>query len=190
MAIHPMELVGGAWLLLMAYWFVEGLRVKRAARTEPGGDRVAHMVLMFTAFYLIAVHNPNLGDLNRRFMPEQRWTTILGIVLTFAGVAFAIWARHHIGRYWGARVSILSEHKLIRTGPYARIRHPIYTGLLLAGAGTALVVGEYRALVGTAIALVALVRKARKEERFLAAQFGETFEEHQRLTGFFLPRMF
>ncbi|MGH9713844.1 MAG: methyltransferase family protein [Candidatus Acidiferrales bacterium] len=188
MTIHPMQLVGAAWFVFAAYWFVEGLKVQRAARTEPAGDRLAHVVLMGAAFYLIAIYNPNLGALNRRFMPEEGWATALGIALTFAGVAFAIWARHHIGKYWSARVSIVSEHKLIRTGPYARIRHPIYTGLLLGLAGTTIVVGEYRALVGLGIALFGLVRKAKKEEGFLAAQFGKSFEEHRRLTGFFLPR--
>jgi protein-S-isoprenylcysteine O-methyltransferase Ste14 len=188
--IDPLEIVGAAWLVLAAYWFTGGLKVKRAARSEPAGDRLVHIVMMGAAFYLIAVYNPNLGELNRRFIPERRWATALGVALTFAGVAFAIWARHHIGRYWSARVSIVSEHKLIRTGPYARIRHPIYTGLLLAVAGTALVVGEYRALVGLGIALFGFVRKARKEESFLAAQFDEGFEEQRRLTGFFCQKCF
>jgi protein-S-isoprenylcysteine O-methyltransferase Ste14 len=87
-------------------------------------------------------------------------------------------------------VAIVTEHRLIRTGPYARMRHPIYTGMLVALVGTALVIGEYRALVGLGIVLFGLTRKAKKEEAFLAAQFGEDFQEYRRRTGFFLPKVY
>jgi protein-S-isoprenylcysteine O-methyltransferase Ste14 len=86
-------------------------------------------------------------------------------------------------------VQIKEGHQLIRSGPYARIRHPIYTGILLATIGTALAVGEYRGLVAVGMFLVGFTRKARKEESFLAAEFGSAFEEHCRQTGFFLPRI-
>ena len=84
-------------------------------------------------------------------------------------------------------MTIRSGHELIRTGRYAHIRHPIYTGMLLALAGTALVIGEYRALAAMAIAVIGFARKAIKEESFLTGQFGAAFDEHRRLTGFFLP---
>lgn len=186
--IQPIELAGAAWALFASYWLVQGVRAKRAAAKEPLSDRLVHIAMMTAAAYLVAADDPRLGKLNERFLPEVPWIGLLGVVLTFAGVAFAIWARHHIGLYWSARVSIVMEHKLIRSGPYAHIRHPIYTGILLALAGTALVAGEYRALVGLALALYSLVRKAQKEEAFLAAAFGPEFHEHRQHTGFFLPK--
>ncbi len=162
--IQPIELVGAAWALFASYWFVQGVRAKRAAAKEPLSDRLVHIAMMTAAAYLVAAEDPRLGKLNQRFLPDAPWIGLLGAALTIAGVAFAIWARHHIGQYWSARVSIVTEHKLIRTGPYAHIRHPIYTGILLALAGTALVSGECRALVGLALALYGLARKAQKEE--------------------------
>ncbi|HUJ81552.1 MAG TPA: isoprenylcysteine carboxylmethyltransferase family protein, partial [Candidatus Acidoferrales bacterium] len=114
---------------------------------------------------------------------------IAGIALTAAGVAFAIWARAHLGKYWSGDVTIRQEHRLIRTGPYKYIRHPIYSGMLLALVGTVLVIGEFRAIIGFAIILLGFVKKARKEESFLQTQFGAGFEEHKRMTGFFLPRL-
>jgi protein-S-isoprenylcysteine O-methyltransferase Ste14 len=113
---------------------------------------------------------------------------MLGAILTAAGVAFAIWARRHIGKNWSAQVTIRQEHELIRSGPYARIRHPIYTGLLLAVAATAIAIGEYRAIVAFAVIAIGFVVKAKREEAFLATQFGPAFDEHRRQTGFFLPR--
>jgi protein-S-isoprenylcysteine O-methyltransferase Ste14 len=101
---------------------------------------------------------------------------------------FAIWARATIGREWSGEVQIKQGHRLIRSGPYAHIRHPIYTGLLLAVPGTALAIGEYRALIGLAVICFGFARKAKKEELFLAEQFGPEFEDHRRHTGFFLPR--
>jgi protein-S-isoprenylcysteine O-methyltransferase Ste14 len=190
MTIQPMELVGAAWTAFAAVWLVEGVKAKRAETRESASERLAHVLLMATAFYLVAFPDPRLGKLNERFMGERRWVTDLGVALAFAGVGFAIWARHHIGRYWNARVTIVTEHKLIRTGPYGRIRHPIYTGMLVALMGTALVVGEYRALVGLGIALFGFAIKARKEEAYLAARFGREFEEHRRRTGFLLPKVF
>jgi protein-S-isoprenylcysteine O-methyltransferase Ste14 len=188
MMIQPIQFVGAAWMAFAGYWVVQGVRAKRAASREPLSDRLVHIAMMTAAAYLIASDDPRLGKLNERFLPDAPWIGLLGVGLTFAGVAFAIWARHHIGRYWSARVSIVTEHKLIRSGPYAHIRHPIYTGILLGLAGTALVAGEYRALVGLALALYGFARKAQKEEAFLAAQFGPEFDEHRRHTGFFLPK--
>jgi protein-S-isoprenylcysteine O-methyltransferase Ste14 len=148
MTIQPMELVGAAWTAFAAFWLVEGVKAKRAETREGAGERFAHVLLMAAAFYLVAFSDSRLGKLNERFMGQRRWLADLGVAVVFVGVGFAIWARHHIGRYWSARVSIVTEHKLIRTGPYGRVRHPIYTGILMALAGTALVLGEYRGLVG------------------------------------------
>lgn len=119
---------------------------------------------------------------------RNSWILWLGAGLTFAGTILAIWARATIGKNWSAEVQIKQDHQLIRTGPHAHIRHPIYTGILLAVGGSALAVGEYRALLGLAVLGIGFIRKARKEESFLAVQFGRAFEDHQRHTGFFFPR--
>ena len=110
-----------------------------------------------------------------------------GAVLTAVGVGFAIWARHHIGRNWSGQVTIRREHELIRTGPYAHIRHPIYTGLIVAVAGTAIVIGEHRALTALALILLGFTFKGKREESMLENRFGPAFEEYRRRTGFFLP---
>jgi len=123
-----------------------------------------------------------------RFVAKRPDVGLVGLLLTALGVAFAIWARAHLGANWSAAVSIRSDHELIRTGPYWRIRHPIYTGMILATLGTALVVGEIRALVAVAICFTAFYLKASKEERWLAQEFGDKFEIHTRHTGMFLPR--
>jgi protein-S-isoprenylcysteine O-methyltransferase Ste14 len=156
--------VQAPWLMFIAYWLLASLRVNRMERREPGGEQLARIVVMFTAFFLLYNNDPRFGILNRRFIAWQPWVFAVGAALTWIGVAFAVWARHHIGRYWSGAVALRAGHQLIRTGPYARIRHPIYTGMLLAIAGTALAIGRYRALVALAILLLGFVRKSKREE--------------------------
>ena len=157
-------------------------------KREPADEQLARFLVLGTAFTLLYSGDPRLGFLNDRLLPYRDWIRALGAGLTVAGVAFAIWARYHIGQYWSGSVSLKAEHKLIRTGPYAHIRHPIYTGILLALAGTTLVIGRYRAVVALVIWLLGFIWKARREEALLSGEFGAAFEEHKRVTGFFLPR--
>jgi protein-S-isoprenylcysteine O-methyltransferase Ste14 len=104
------------------------------------------------------------------------------------GIGTALWARYHLGQYWSARITLKEDHKLIRTGPYAYLRHPIYSGLDLAAIGSALAIDRWRCVLGVALIVLGYVIKARREESLLAAQFGEAFTEHCKLAGFLIPR--
>ena len=188
MNITPTELIFASWLLFAAYWLFAAVGAKRPAKKESAGRRFLHIAVMTVGFFLLYGNEVRYGVLSRRFLPDELWIAWAGAALTLAGVLFAIWARFTIGKEWSAEVQIKEGHQLIRTGPYAHIRHPIYTGMLLALCGTAIAIGEYRAILGVALFLVAFIRKAKKEESFLAGEFGPAFDEHRRRTGFFLPR--
>ncbi|MGH9747382.1 MAG: methyltransferase family protein [Candidatus Acidiferrales bacterium] len=183
----PVQLMEGAWIAFAAYWLWAARTQKRVQQREPVLARLAHVAFMACGFFLLYSKDPRLAALNRRFLPDQQWIAMLGALLAAVGVGFAIWARRHIGKNWSGEVTIRQEHELIRTGPYAHIRHPIYTGLLAAVAGTALVIGEYRALLALGLVLIGFTFKARREEALLEKQFGPAFDEHRRRTGFFLP---
>jgi protein-S-isoprenylcysteine O-methyltransferase Ste14 len=184
----PGRVVVWSWVAFVLYWVWAARSQKRLQRREPVLARLLHVAYMAFGFALLYAPDPRFGPLNRRFLPEREWIDTLGAVLTVAGVAFAIWARHHIGRNWSGQVTIRQGHELIRTGPYAHIRHPIYTGILLALAGTAIELGVYRALLAFVVLFVGFTIKARREESFLSSEFGSAFEEHRRHTGFLLPR--
>jgi protein-S-isoprenylcysteine O-methyltransferase Ste14 len=185
--IMPFQIMEGAWIVFAAYWVWAARTRKRVQQRESVVARLLHVAYMACAFVLLSSDDPRLAALNHRFVPDLPWIAVLGAVLTYVGIAFAIWARRHIGRNWSGQVTIRQEHELIRSGPYAHIRHPIYTGLLLAIAGTALVIGQYRALLALAILWSGFTVKAKREEAILARQFGPSFDEHRRHTGFFLP---
>ena len=188
MRVTPTQVLCAFWLLFALYWFVAAFGVKRTAKRQNPAERMLYIVFMAAGFFLLYQKNPNWGPLNHRFLPDKLWVAWLGSALCAAGILFAIWARRTIGKDWSAEVQIKENHQLIRSGPYAHVRHPIYTGLLLATLGTAVLIGEYRGLLAVVMFVVGFTRKARKEESFLAAEFGPAFEEHRRHTGFFLPR--
>lgn len=179
--------INALWLLFGLYWIVSAFKLKKTKRRESWGQRFRYVFPLVLAFYLLRPRT-HYGWLGARFVPESDAAAWTGVVLTAAGVAIAIWARWHLGRNWSGVVTLKEGHELIRTGPYRTIRHPIYTGILLALLGTAVALGEVRGLLAVAIAWLSFYTKARREESFLTQEFGERFGEHCRHTGMFLPR--
>jgi protein-S-isoprenylcysteine O-methyltransferase Ste14 len=180
-----MELI--PWYAFLIVWAVAALRVKTTKATESYENRIMYGILIVGGFYLLFSNAAPVGWLNHRFMPLKHSVWGAGIVITWAGTALAIWARFIIGENWSANVTRKVGHELIKRGPYAYVRHPIYSGLTLAMIGTALVVGEWRGLLGVALAVAGQALKAKKEEQFMLAEFGVRYEEYRRDTGFLLP---
>jgi len=104
---------------------------------------------------------------------------LVGVLVLAGGLAFTVWARVILGRNWSGTVTLKEGHELIRSGPYRFVRHPIYTGLLVAFAGSAIARGEWRGLVALAIAFAALWRKLKLEERWLGETFGDAYERYR-----------
>jgi protein-S-isoprenylcysteine O-methyltransferase Ste14 len=108
--------------------------------------------------------------------------------LTALGFAFCWWARIHLGRMWSYSVTRKSDHRIIDTGPYAWVRHPIYTGIIVASLAMAAYEGTIVALLGLVLIVVGCWIKARLEERFLRAQLGaEAYDAYARHTGMLFP---
>ena len=94
------------------------------------------------------------------------------VLLAALGIAFAWWARLYLGRLWSGSITRKEEHHVVDTGPYAWVRHPIYTGLLTAAVATAVAVGELHSVLGALLLIIAYWMKARLEERFLREELG------------------
>ena len=169
------RLVQAAWLALVVVWLLGALKTKRAVRSQSIGPIVIHRLALLSGYVLVFAPLLNVGFLGERFAPRSVSVAEIGMALTWAGVGFAIWARLFLGTNWSAAVSVKEDHRLIRSGPYAIVRHPIYSGLLLAIFGTTLVVGKCRALVGFIILSTAWHVKSRTEERFMREEFGEEY---------------
>jgi len=177
------------WAIFFAYWIISALRIKGVKSAETLGSRLSYGIPIWTAYALLLTNAHYWGPLSRHIYPQTLAIALIGLALTAAGIGFAIWARYTLGTNWSSKITIKVDHELIRSGPYARIRHPIYTGILLALAGSALAMAEPRGWLAVALALFAFYLKASREEQMLAQEFGERFAEHRQHTGFLLPRM-
>ena len=174
-----------AWLII---WLLMAAWSKPSKRREFGWQRLVHIIPMVFGFHLIYKDAFACKWLADRAVPENSAVAFIGLALTAGGLIFAVWARIALGANWSGTVTIKAGHNLIRRGPYRWIRHPIYTGLLASLVGTVMLQGEVRSLLGFAVILFALYRKALREEKFLSEEFGNEFAEHAKHTGMFLPR--
>lgn len=175
----------GLWLVWLTAW----LRTKPTQERAGLGLRLLYGIPGLLAFYLLFGDSRYFGWLQTRIIPRSLLVDGSAVALTALGVAFAIWARFYIGQNWSSAVSIKVGHQLIRTGPYAWVRHPIYSGLLLAMIGTAIARREPRGFVAFALLWLAFVIKSRMEEGFMRKTFGTEYEEYNRATGALVPRV-
>jgi len=181
-------LVEVPWIVFVLYWIVSAIRTRDTLQTESFVSRYAILLIEVAGFVLLFRHSAGVGFLGERFMHRTLASAIIGSILTWVGIGLAIWARYHLAEYWSARITIKQDHQLIRTGPYARLRHPIYSGITLAAIGSAVVIDQWRCVLGVCLVLIGYCIKARKEETMLTQQFGDAFREHQKQTGFLIPR--
>jgi protein-S-isoprenylcysteine O-methyltransferase Ste14 len=185
----PAGIIGDLWMLFALYWLVAALNRKKTKRRESWFQRLAYVLPLVAAFFLLFRYEYGHTWLGTRFVPNTPMVHWLGVAIMASGVAIAFWARFHLGANWSGVVTLKEGHELIRTGPYRTIRHPIYTGILFAFLGNVIEVGQVRGLIGLLIIWFSFYGKARREESFLAQEFGPNFNEHTQHTGMFLPKV-
>ena len=186
--MFPMRICDALWVGFYILWLLWAIRIKKAERRERGFTFFLHRLLVAFGFVLIFLDIP-ANWLYRRVLPSGLWLPILGIAVAVVGFAFAIWARVHIGRNWSSSVVAKVQHELIRSGPYRWVRHPIYSGLLLAILGTVLVQDQVRGLVALALVYAGWKIKSRLEERMMVSTFGEQYTTYANSTGALFPRL-
>ena len=174
------------WLIFSLYWEIAKEKTAAAKSAESPTSRGLHVFLANVALLLVAAPIRGLG----RFMPISSPVMAVGLVIEAMGLFVAIWARRHLGRNWSGEITIKVDHQLIRSGPYARLRHPIYTGLLAMYAGTVLVTGGWLALIGLAMAALAYGRKLRLEEANMVVAFGAEYDHYRRESWALVPGLF
>ncbi len=177
MHISSEFLIVSGWLFFLAFWAWNARRVKSTARNESTAARFFKywLPLMVAVVLVQPIEGMQDSLIRLRFVPPSEWLPLLGVLMVWAGVLFCCWARVVLGRNWSAVVQVKQDHELIVRGPYRWVRHPIYTGLLLAFLGTALAIGEWRALLAVAIVAGSFWIKLRLEERWMREQFGEAY---------------
>lgn len=178
-----------AWWSLLLYWLWHARGNKAVTRSEGWLTQA----LLYWAPLVIAFLLLGPGDwfgrtwLREGVVPHTLPVFVVAFLLVVAGVGLACWSRYLLGRNWSSVVQIKQEHELIESGPYRYIRHPIYTGLLLAFVGTALRVGDVRGMLAVLIVFLSFWRKFRLEERLLEGTFGEAYRRYRDRTAALIP---
>ncbi len=189
MAVIYDYLFPAMWLVYTAYWWAISTDVKETTRREPGASRFVRMVLLLGALALLWLPSVPVAVLNKRFLPPGTWWFWCGAAVTVGGMLFSVWARRHLGKNWSQAVTLKEDHEFITSGPYALVRHPIYTGLLLAIVGCALARGEWRGVLAVALVFGALWQKLKLEEKWMRVQFGESYEAYSRRVAALVPHI-
>jgi protein-S-isoprenylcysteine O-methyltransferase Ste14 len=190
MQIKGMLICEDLWAAFYLLWLIWGLRTKPTRSREGLASRFSHRLPIILAYVLMFVPYTAKGWLQLQIFSGELWVQLLGVVTTAAGLLFAIWARLYLAGNWSSAVTVKVGHELVRTGPYRWVRHPIYSGLVLATLGTAIDNGELRGLIALALAFTGFTVKSRIEERAMTSTFGAEYQDYSQSTGGILPRLY
>jgi protein-S-isoprenylcysteine O-methyltransferase Ste14 len=181
------------WIAFLLYWqiiWAKTARAKITQRLEPAASRIVRALVFLVVIVLLSISGIPLPWLYRQLWPAGIWPFWIGAAVTVGGLLFAVWARRHLGSNWSRSVTIKQGHELITTGPYALVRHPIYTGILIGFLGTAIALSQVRGFIAFAMVFLVFWAKFRMEEEWMRSQFGETYATYVRQTAALVPYLF
>jgi protein-S-isoprenylcysteine O-methyltransferase Ste14 len=180
MRIIHIWLITVLWAAWALYWLIAAFSAKPIRRRESFASRLSHYVPLVLAILLVVSPRFAGTALGTRFLPRSAILFWFGTALVLCGLLFAVAARRHLGGNWSGTVTLKQDHTLTRSGPYRFVRHPIYTGILLAFFGSSVVaLGEWRGVVALALITAAFLHKIQVEERFLQEQFGDAYARYR-----------
>jgi protein-S-isoprenylcysteine O-methyltransferase Ste14 len=195
----PEQAIYIPWDIWIVTWIAAALWANRTLKRPGGGREWPYRILEYGGYaVLLGVYSESSDDFRRGVLDHnvflQRYWALpaeagwVMVGLATAGFLFTWWARIHLGKLWSGRITRKEGHHVVDTGPYKIVRHPIYTGILLAAVATAAEKGSGSALAGLAMLIVGCWMKARLEERFLRAELGaEAYDAYARNTAMLIP---
>ena len=178
------------WIAFLVYWRVKAVGTKTTRRIEPVATSIMRALVFLIVIALLSIPRIPLPWLYRQLWPSGIWSFGIGAVVAVGGLLFAVWARQQLGGNWSSAVTIKQDHELITTGPYALVRHPIYTGILTGFLGTTIALSQVRGGIGFVLILLVLWAKLRVEEDWMRSQFGETYATYAHQTAVLVPYLF
>ncbi len=176
------------WITWFISWWLAANWSSRTASRVSMVQQLPYRLITLVGFVLLFGINTR-----RSHDPLRFWTLPTGagwgmVGLCLIGFGFAWWARLHLGKLWSAFVTRKADHTIIDTGPYGIVRHPIYTGIILAALAVAILKGTVFAIAGVLLATLGFWIKARLEERFLREELGtETYDSYRRRVPMLIP---
>jgi len=188
----PRTIILGSWLLFLGFWGLMAIGTKKSVFEQPADERRRYTLPLLGALIFISGmlrFIPPLA-LIARPLPVPLFTlNWIGAGAAVLGVLIAIWARVSLGRNWSGVVTLKADHELVTSGPYAAIRHPIYTALILLFVGTACLVASPGAFIGLACVVWSCWVKLRQEEALMLQQFPGSYPAYMDRTKRLVPRL-
>ena len=184
MTVHVVAtiiLVG--WVVFWVYWLAAAISAK------PGRARWGRFAGARVALLLIVLLLVRAKVFKGQTITDDPWLEGVGLAVFASGLALAVWARVYLGRNWGTPMSEKVDAELVTTGPYHRVRHPIYSGIILAMVGTAVAVSWYW-LIAAGLITVYFVYSAFMEERYMTGLFPDAYPAYRRSTKMLIPFVF
>jgi protein-S-isoprenylcysteine O-methyltransferase len=181
------NIIGCCWLIFAVVWLLAAISTKRTIYRETALSRLRYMLPMFLAWFLLFRRSHLIYPLNVRIIPPIDAVAWIAAILCVAGLAFCLWARLTIGRNWSGVVTLKENHELIIRGPYALVRHPIYTGLLAMFAATAFISGHVGGIIAIVIVFVSFWIKLSDEEAVMLKQFPDQYPNYQKRVKRIIP---
>ena len=182
-----LKIISVCWILFAVIWLLAAFATKQTVYKESMLQRLRYIIPLLLGWLLLAKGHRLSDPLNHRVIAHVDALAWIGTVLCIAGLAFCIWARFTLGRNWSGVVTLKAGHELITAGPYALVRHPIYTGLLVMFVGTIIVQGHVAGIVGLPLVFVSLWIKLRYEERVMLEKFPDEYAAYQRRVKRLIP---
>jgi protein-S-isoprenylcysteine O-methyltransferase Ste14 len=184
----PREVLVLVWMAWAVSWWAAAVWRDRAASKLPRSRQIGYRALAVAGALLLfgPYRHAYRSEIPLWRTPEPAgWVCVGGVA---AGLAFTWWARLHLGRLWSSSVGSKAQHRVVDTGPYGIVRHPIYTGITFASLATAAMRGTVGAFAGAAIMTAGWIVKARLEEQFLRQQLGaEAYDAYARRVPMLVP---
>jgi protein-S-isoprenylcysteine O-methyltransferase Ste14 len=171
------------WAAFWTYWLVAAFSTKR------GRVPWSHELRIRAVIVVVVIVLLRLGAFRDNGLSTDPWRAGLGLVLVTVGLGVAIWARIHIGRNWGTPMTQKDEPELVISGPYRLVRHPIYSGILVAGIGTAVAL-NWLWLIAVGLAGVYFIYSAIVEERYLTRKLPDAYPAYKGVTKMLVPLLF
>ncbi|MBF0103842.1 MAG: isoprenylcysteine carboxylmethyltransferase family protein [Deltaproteobacteria bacterium] len=177
------------WSLWLIYWLWRSWGNKKFARHETLIVKTTYLAPLIAGVCLLLPFPAFPAIFTIRFYETPVFLVWAGVLMTVVGLLLSVWARHCLAGNWSAFVSIKEAHVLVRTGPYALVRHPIYSGIFLALVGGVITSGEIKGVVALVLIFFSFVYKINREEEFMRSRFADQYAAYQQTTKKLIPFM-